>query len=44
MVHFAMLQKIKYCSQIQVKAHSTILAIAALQMVGFAQIVRVNCP
>ena len=28
MVHFAMLQTTKYCSQIQVKTHSTMLAIA----------------
>jgi len=27
-VHFAMLQTIKYCSRIQVKTHSTMLAIA----------------
>jgi len=29
MVHFAMLQKTKYCSRIQVKTHSTMLAVAA---------------
>ena len=28
MVHFAMLQTTKYCSRIQVKTHSTMLAIA----------------
>ena len=44
MVHFAKLQTTKYCSRIQVKTHSTTLAIAAPQMVGFAQIVRVNRP
>ena len=42
MVHSAMLQTTKYCSLIQVKTHSTMLAIAAPQMVGFAQIVRVR--
>jgi len=44
MIHFAMLQTTKYCSRIQIKTHSTMLAIALPQMVGFAQIVRVNCP
>ena len=42
MLHFAMLQTTKYCSRIQVKTHSTMLAIALPQMVGFAKIVRVN--
>ena len=47
MIHFAMLQTTKYCSRIQVKTHSTMLAIAPpqnAQMVGFVQIVRVNSP
>ena len=45
MVHFAMLQTTKCCSRIQVKTHSTMLANAPLpQMVGFVQIMRINCP
>jgi len=45
-VHFAMLQTTKYCSRIQVKSQDAFYHASnrTPQMVGFAQIVQVNCP